>query len=917
MRLARIGIAVIGPFVLALAGLCRPAAGQEKAQPAAPQVVVLDGRSFWRLHQTLGPPVVQLDGGLKQVLVKQYWLNWRTPEPPPAWRTPGFDDGGWVRLPALRAAKTPYLARLCLRGRFTVGDPAKAGKLTLSLGYHGGASVTVNGKEIARRHMSGRGANALAEPYPLETYVGPDGKLMHYRRASAEARRRMAMRVRRCELTIPPAGLRKGVNVLAIEIVRAPCHKVIEEKTSSGENRGKPSPYDVNWNTCEVRSVRLAAAGGAGVSVESVRPAGLQVWNSNMLAADFDLDFAGPSEPLRPVRMVAARNAACSGKVVVGCDKPLRKLRASMSDLTAAGRRIPASAVRVRYALPWGWQHVVGRTFGGRTSPYRAAPAFLSALVDPPPTDVPGKATAPGRRRNDPPRPLDAVMPVWMTVKVPADAGPGTYTGKLTIRAEGAQAITVPVELKVIDWVMPAPDRWRTWVELMQSPDTLAMEYGKELWSNEHFELIGKSFDYFKEVGSGVVYVPLIAESNLGNAESMVRWIDKSNGRWDHDFSVMDRYLDVVLKHMGRPKFVVFPVWDVYIIPDERFAKATHAEANAMKYLREHKNLLGAGPAVTVVDPATGKTEKLHLPHYTGRRCKAMWKPLFERLRQRMKRLGLADRMLLGMMSDARPTSEEIAFLNDVSGKLPWMVHSHHGAGAEVRGARIAYQARVWNISFGDYDPARGRIYGWRKATLMACYERRGTLNSFPHTHWRNAAEICITGSTRGLARIGGDFWPILKNRDGRRAITLGHRYPHSSWRNLNLYSSVLAPGPDGPVATSRFEVFREGVQDCETRICLERLLADKGHRGRLGADLAGRCQAALDERLRYIMVGLANLQLTGARWQYTQRWHDSPGVAGHLWYIGSGWQVRSEKLLRLAAEAARKLGAKSGKPGQ
>ena len=53
--------------------------------------------------------------------------------------------------------------------------------------------------------------------------------------------------------------------------------------------------------------------------------------------------------------------------------------------------------------------------------------------------------------------------------------------------------------------------------------------------------------------------------------------------------------------------------------------------------------------------------------------------------------------------------------------------------------------------------------------------------------------------------------------------------------------------------------------------------------------------------RLKHIIRGLANLQLTGARWQYTQRWHSNPAPAGHLWYTGSGWQARSEALLRLA----------------
>ena len=115
------------PVVLLFVGwVCAlPTAGQ-KAEPGKVDrgAVVLDTTSVWRLHHTLKPLVIELDEGLKPILVRQ-WLDRETPEPPAQWRLPEFDDSTWVRGPARILCRTPYLSRLCMRGYFRVTDPAK------------------------------------------------------------------------------------------------------------------------------------------------------------------------------------------------------------------------------------------------------------------------------------------------------------------------------------------------------------------------------------------------------------------------------------------------------------------------------------------------------------------------------------------------------------------------------------------------------------------------------------------------------------------------------------------------------------------------------------------------------------------------------------------------------------------------
>ena len=132
------------------------------------------------MFHTLQPPVVDADGRLEPLLRKNAWLDGETPAPPAGWMEPDFDDSGWLRTMAQGGCQTPYLARQCLRGKFLVEDPAQVSDLRLSVGYHGGVVVYLNGQELARRHLPAQslGEATLADGYPLEAFVQPGGDLL-------------------------------------------------------------------------------------------------------------------------------------------------------------------------------------------------------------------------------------------------------------------------------------------------------------------------------------------------------------------------------------------------------------------------------------------------------------------------------------------------------------------------------------------------------------------------------------------------------------------------------------------------------------------------------------------------------------------------------------------------------------------
>ncbi len=936
--------ALLPAVLMAIALLAAPS--RADVEPAAERtqegpLVVLDTVGFWRMHHTLEAPLIDLPDGLAPVMIKQKWMLAGTGQPADKWMAPDFDDGKWLRAPARMAGRTPFLSQLCLRGYFNVSDPAAVGKLLLDVEYRGGIIVYLNGHEISRANIqksTAGQARPIAEPYPTEAFVPSKGWGSRDRRAGDSETQELAdLRNRHLRsLQLPRDRLVKGRNVLAIELVRAPYDAILDAKKRAW---ARSQMYEMDFNTCELKSLRLSADSPGGIEPNAVRQPGVQVWNTNLLAADFDLDFGGQAEPLRPLQIVGCRGGSFSAKLAIGSTEPLRGPKATVSDLRSGKDGfIPAQRISVRYGLPGSAERgaYFGRGMDGYfgitrdDTRYPRPPTMLGALADEAPAEVPVYTSKEGRadlKLPGQPEPVfGAVLPIWVTVDVPHDAEAGNYSGKLTVELDGKTLTTVPVELRVADYRLPETAGASTWVELIQSPDTLAIEYELDMWSDEHFKLIERSLKFLGQVGCDSIYLPVIAQTNLGNAESMVRWIPRPDGSYDFDFTIMDRYLEAALKQMGRPQVVCFPVWEIYMGDATGYKdEYSHNE----RLVEARSPFAGKGPLVTILDPETGETRTDHIPIFTEPRMKAVWKKLFAELRQRMGKHKLEEAMMLGQMSDHWPSRQENEFFDEVSGKLPWVSHSHvgipesgkysYGSGGVPGGRRtmdlsymkVGYFSAVFNDNMADNDPPLGTHMGWRNENINA-YQPRYEAEQ-PSSRWRHMVELNITGHQRGMARGGADFWVVLRNRHGQRSGRIHSRYIHSAWRNLDIVWNLLEPGPKGPVATHHFEAFREGIQEAEARIAIERALADDASRAKLGKDLAERCEQFLTARTQLMLKAVTHLHLrNGAHLDSTLGPLVRQGaMSGHTWFVGSNWQDRTLMLFNLAGEVQAKLGKK------
>jgi len=874
-----------------------------------PKNALLDSGSYWRTFFVVRAPVVR-DG---QKLQKLTTLTGNSqPLPPADWTSPTFDDSMWARIPGRTFPamekifsvdesvyeagicyyehSSPALAAMCLRGRVQVASPSN---MKLSLRYRGGVIVYVNGKQVGQANMGkdGEGFDTVAEDYPKAAFLTTGGQILSVENAkknAAEVTAGWKARVRSADIAIPASVLKTGANVICVEIHRAPLLSEMQAALGKDVTR-------TLWATCAFLDATLTSNGGA--IPNRSRPKGFQVWNSQLLNPDFDVDYGDPCEPMQPIRIAGARNGSFSGKVVVGSDQAIKGLKAQVSDLTGEKGKIPAAAVRVRYAGSSGLQPLyVGR--------YPVSSDLLDSLYDSAPATVEVQTKTGARAAN---WTYGAVMPIWVTALIPPDTQPGNYQGKLTLSADGVSPVNVPIEVKVSNYLLPSPDKFRTVVDLMQSPESVAMYYKVPLYSDQHFKYLEKSFDCLGYVGNWTVHIPLIARTNLGNEQTMVRWIKKADGSYKFDFSVMDRYLDTAIQHMGKPRMVDLWVYDMFLGHDG--GGHPQMEAVFAKIPDSAKKI-----TVSALDESTKAVSSIDVGLYNAS-TKPTWKALIGELMAHLKQRGLDQTVLVGAGNDVWATPEIIKFWKELLPNAGWVRYCHMAVdslGSEK--GEVGLQAYCITFRYmADAFVGKYSCMGWKKPDHPGgiLYLRAGGPANMrlPLDMARIMPAMSVIGGWRGFGRAGLDYWPVLANakaEEGRAAGVIHGRYPESFWRQLEMQlEAYSSPGPNGALMTGQLELTREGLQEAEARILLE---------SKVGGDQKG--QAVLDDHAKGILPvmeveaaagygqGNSRAREENGAWLdgfNNNKYHLEEAGIFRRQYMASGWQERSMRLFDMA----------------
>ena len=844
--------------LVAVAVAAAPASGAGGAQtvPAA----ILDEGSWWRSCMSWKTPLVRV--GTELVESKAYRIL-DTQSPATGWMQADFDDSLWSRYRLSRTRSIeldggfyansltlPSINRHCLRGRFLVDDPSRVQNMKLTVTYRGGAVVYLNGREIARGHLPKDvplDDKTLAEDYPPEAFLRADKKPIAEGFHDPEKNQeRIEKRYRRLEnIEIQASALRKGTNVLALELIRAPYFG-----PGLSEN---PNSAGSVWAPCGLISLKLTAA--AGAVPNTGRPGGFQVWNLDRNDRVGVGDFGDAVEPLKSIVLVGARNGTFSGQVVASAAGARKGLKAEVAAGLRGPGTIPASAVQVRFAQ-----------MDGALGDYRAV-LYADSLDD----------KAPGELLPDKESGV-AVQQILVTVRVPRDAAPGDYKGVLTVSATGVPPVTVPLELRVADWALPDPQNFRTFVCLYQSPPSVAMQYKTPEWSEAHWKCLEKSFELLGRIGNKAIHVPVVDRTQLGNDEGMVYWIRKDDGSFDYDFRVFERYLKLAKKHCGQLDYVVLYVW--------------HSLGWGTKEASQENT-------VTVIDRKTGARSHLQVPVFGTEESKKFWTPVLLGLKERLAREGMEKAFCLGSGADGFAPREVFQMYNEIIPDVGWQ-RGCHGMSppqpyyvfkAEKLG-RVIYHEHCYSLTLADPTKPFPPVHTLRgnPGTTFCRGDFDNTTLYSPHT----MAERALFYGKQGIGRMGLDFWRV-SYAEGEKGYNSGgtiyNRWPQSTCQQrAPSVFRLSSPGPEGAVANLRFEAMLEGVQESEALVAVSEA-ADK-YPEKIGKELTDRIHALILERLN--VLSCTDFYLArGWKGNFTQH---------------TGWQDRNARLFAAAAEASAKM---------
>ena len=816
-RLLLVMAGIVGCTALAQAAPAKPAAAPDAGSD------ILNMATYVRWHTSMKPPQADTGGGvltpLKPAIVNYNQVGdaLESPPPPDDWASADFDDSLWPRSRLEWARDLSFTKvsanRVFFRAKFAVTDPESA-HLKLSFNYRGGAVVYVNGQELVRGHLpQGKlDPNAPAEAYPDEAFVGKDGTPISgvdkNKRATAEEKKefeeRTAKRTRVLSAAeIPAKLLRKGSNVLAIEVRRAVYH---QSATTWFTQRGAASaPW---WVTVGMDNLKLEA-GGPGATANTARPKGLQVWVQDRCDRVSLSDYADPNEPLRPLKIFGTKNGTFCAQLVVGTTEPLSGVSVTPSALKGAKGEIPAAAITPLFGLP-------------DMAPYGSTPWFMSLA---------GKAPS----QVDVSKWGSAMQELLIRVKIPKTAAAGAYRGTVTVAAQG-KSFDVPVELNVSDWTLPDPNDYRTYIGAYQSPITVALQYNVKPWSDEHFKLMEKSFALLGRVGNKMINVSVVDETQFGEPEGMINWVKKADGTYDYDFSVFDRYLALAMKYCGKLDYVCLQIWH-----------AGGWEARPV----DNKC------TVTVRD-SKGEKTMMQVPKWNTPEATAFWKPFFTQAQDRLAKLGMDKALTIGILSCSTAPDDVFKTTAEVL---------HNGAARWQRGCHVATDsATPYNVSKGCVNLVSLHEHCYGMSMINPFIEKLPAIHDFrgrPGTAYQRISNHETTASQlsfklmsenavwcqkQGVGRICLDFWPALKS--GKNVSDVFNRYPHSSCAQREPSLKRLStPGPDGAEPSINFEAFAEGLEETEALMVLSRGAASEAV---VGKDLADKCRALVRERLMF-----------------------------------------------------------------
>ncbi len=371
--------------------------------------------------------------------------------------------------------------------------------------------------------------------------------------------------------------------------------------------------------------------------------------------------------------------------------------------------------------------------------------------------------------------------PLWLSIEIPADAFPGTYSGNFEIKTARDSLMVYNLEIRVQNHLLPQHAEWTFHLDLWQNPYAVARFHKVPLWSETHWEALKELLVLLAEAGQKCITTSIIQEPWGGQTYdpfgSMIGWIRNASGKWEFDYSIFDQYVQLAMK-CGITKQI-----NCY---------AMVPWGNKLGYFDEDSS----GFISVEVVPGTPAYEDL-------------WRPFLFDFRAHLKEMGWLGITTLAL--DERGIDEMKELLHFLEKTAPEFRITMAGHYFEEINDQIYDFSYNWrHISPGTSD----RILERRKQDQISTYYVACGIpqpNTFTFSPPAEAAWIGWYAAAMGFdgfLRWAYNSWvedPLMDTR-------------FRSWPAGDTY--LVYPGPRSSI---RFERLREGIQDYEKiRILLE-----------------------------------------------------------------------------------------------
>jgi hypothetical protein len=304
------------------------------------------------------------------------------------------------------------------------------------------------------------------------------------------------------------------------------------------------------------------------------------------------------------------------------------------------------------------------------------------------------------------------------------------------------------------------------------------------------------------------------------------------------------------------------------------------------------------GAKVTLLDRETGAIEDLRVPDYGTPEAIAFWKPVLDEAFKRLDKRGWMNTVVVGTSSDNGPRTPEVYDMLDELWPECRLMFSGHPRPGEFKTSRnkrmpVTCGEQVWAAGTlrKQYPwpmiaaPARGTFAFSRAGAGMCHLQQDESLAAF-----RANAEMCLQSGQSGIGRVGADFWPIPTANRPEISIALSGDHGAHIGPSASI-THFVAPGPKGPLSTTRLEMYVEGMQVREALAFLLAAVAEK----KIDAGLSARCADYLSARAAH------NLPYQPKSYNLEVGMPYEPD-----------WQAREEELFVLCAEVAQAASGQS-----